>query len=271
MKDKKGDPSMKGTHFHLLAWLLVGPGFLLPCAGRADEDKVPSQDLRAGGDKQKRYFLFGSKEGAKPPIGGYGLVIVLPGGDGSEDFRPFVGKVYQEVFAKRYLVAQPVAVSWDEDQKITWPTKTDPVEKMKFTTEEFVAAVIKDVGKKHKLNPKHVFTLSWSSGGPAAYAVSLTEKTPVRGSLVAMSVFVQRRLPPLKNAKGQAYYLLHSEDDKVCRFFFARLAVSSLKKNGAKVTLATYEGGHGWHGDVYGNIRKGIAWLEKNSTPAKAK
>jgi predicted esterase len=43
----------------------------------------------------------------------------------------------------------------------------------------------------------------------------------------------------------------------------AKAAEEQLQKNGAAVLLKTYEGGHGWHGDVYGRVRKGIEWLEK--------
>jgi len=43
-------------------------------------------------------------------------------------------------------------------------------------------------------------------------------------------------------------------------------ARDSLAKNGARVTLATYEGGHGWYGDVYGNISAGLLWLERQTT-----
>jgi hypothetical protein len=35
------------------------------------------------------------------------------------------------------------------------------------------------------------------------------------------------------------------------------------------VSYATYAGGHGWHGDVYGLIRAGIAELEKNAKAQK--
>jgi hypothetical protein len=43
-----------------------------------------------------------------------------------------------------------------------------------------------------------------------------------------------------------------------------------LKKNGAAVKLTTYQGGHGWRGNLYDNIRDGIEWLEKNhATRAK--
>jgi len=52
----------------------------------------------------------------------------------------------------------------------------------------------------------------------------------------------------------------------------ATTARDELKKNGAVVELATYEGGHGWHGNVFADIRTGIAWLqEKTHAPPKGK
>ena len=46
-------------------------------------------------------------------------------------------------------------------------------------------------------------------------------------------------------------------------------AVKDLEKNGAKVKLLTYDGGHGWRGGLYDHIRKGVAWLDKNNLTAK--
>jgi predicted esterase len=155
------------------------------------------------------------------------------------------------------------AVKWTEDQEIVWPTDKNRAEGMKFSTEEFVDAVIKDVTGKYKLDPERVFTLTWSSSGPAAYAASLRNKT-ITGSFIAMSVFKPDLLPPLEKAKGHAYFLYHSPDDRVCPFRMAEQAAEELKKGGATVKLVTYEGGHGWRGDVYGNIREGVEWLEKN-------
>jgi hypothetical protein len=51
----------------------------------ADVADIPSQELRAAGDADKRYFLIGPKKEAKPPTEGYGLVVIMPGGDGSAD------------------------------------------------------------------------------------------------------------------------------------------------------------------------------------------
>src|SRR5207244_7122542 len=126
-----------------------------------------------------------------------------------------VKRIYKNAVPEGYVVAQPVAVKWKEGQKVVWPTKQVKAEGMKFTTEEFVEAVIDDVAGRHKIDKGRVFTLSWSSSGPAAYAASLTSKK-VTGSLIAMSVFNPKFLPGLEKAKGRGYYLYHSKADRVC-------------------------------------------------------
>jgi predicted esterase len=229
-----------------------------------DVADVPSQEVQAAGDADKRYFLIGPKKDARQLEKGYGLLVILPGGDGSADFHPFVKRIYKNALPDTYLAVQPIAIKWTPDQKIVWPTTTNKVAKMKFSTEEFVDAVIQDAATKHKLDPTRVFTLSWSSSGPAAYAVSLRNKNRVKGSFIAMSVFNPRFLPALKEAKGHAYHLYHSPDDRVCPYRMAENAKTSLSDNGAKVRLDTYEGGHGWRGDIYNDIRRGVEWLEKN-------
>ena len=109
-----------------------------------------------------------------------------------------------------------------------------------------------------------MFVLAWSSSGPAAYAISLRKDTPVTGSFVAMSVFKPRQLGSLRTAKGAAYYLYHSPEDSKCPFRMAEDAEKQLAKKGAKVRLATYEGGHSWGRNVYGAMREGVRWLEAN-------
>ncbi len=230
-----------------------------------DVAEIGSQDLRANKDESKRYFLIGPQKGVQAPKEGYGLLVVLPGGPGSADFHPFVKRIYKNALPEGYLVAQPVAVKWTEQQQIVWPTDKNRAEEMKFSTEDFVDAVIKDVTSWHKVNPERIFTLSWSSSGQAAYAVSLTSKK-VTGSFIAMSVFKPELLPELKNAKGHGYFLYHSPDDRVCPFRMAEQAVKDLEKNGATVKLATYEGGHGWRAGLYDHIRAGVQWLENNHT-----
>jgi predicted esterase len=254
-------PVIRTIALALLATLLPGP-----LAAQDDVADVPAQDLRAGKDENKRYFLIGPRKDEKAPKEGYGLVVILPGGAGNAEFHPFVKRIFKHAIPEGYVVAQPVAVSWTDKQEIVWPTDKNRVEGMKFTTEEFVEAVIAEVGDKHKLNPERVFTLTWSSSGPAAYAVSLTSKK-VTGSLIAMSVFKPDLLPALEKAKGHGYFLYHSPDDRVCPYRMAEQAVKDLEKNGATVKLATYDGGHGWRGPLYDDIREGVKWLEKNHAP----
>ena len=202
-------------------------------ASQDDIADVTSQDLQAGNDEHKRFFLIGPVGGAAAPKQGFGLVVVLPGGDGSADFHPFVKRIYKNALPEGYLLAQPVAMKWTEAQAIVWPTAKNSAPGMKFSTEEFIDAVIKDVDDRYDLDPARILTLTWSSSGPAAYAASLTSKR-VTGSLIAMSVFKPDVLPPLSGAKGQGYFLYHSPDDRVCPFRMAEQAVKDLNQNGHK-------------------------------------
>ena len=242
-------------------WLILLAGRFLPA--QDDVADIASQDLRAGQDDAKRYFLIGPHKDASPPKDGYGLLVVLPGGDGSAEFRTFVKRIFKNAVPQGYLSAQPVAVKWTEDQRIVWPTEKNPVEGMKFSTEALIEDVILAVGERRRLDPKRIFTLTWSSSGPAAYAASLTSKR-VTGSFIAMSVFKPDLLPPLENATGHGYFLYHSPQDKVCPFRMAEQAAKNLENGGATVKLTTYSGGHGWRGGLYDDIRDGIEWLEKN-------
>lgn len=250
----------------VVAALAISPLTTGRLAAQEDVADIVSRDLRAGKDEQKRYFLIEPARTARPPRKGYGLLVVLPGGDGSAEFHPFVKRIYKHAVPEGYLLAQPVAVKWTDKQAIVWPTDKNRVEGKKFSTEQFIDAVIRDVAGKHKIDPARVFTLTWSSSGPAAYAASLSSDR-ITGSIVAMSVFKPDLLPPLEKARGRAYYLYHSPDDRVCPFRMARQAERELKKAGATVQLAPYDGGHGWRGNLYANIREGIEWLEKNHAP----
>src|SRR6185503_12393827 len=91
---------------------------------RAQEDvaDVPSQDLHIAGNEQQRYFLIGVDPAHKAPEGGYGLLLVLPGGDGGADFNAFVKRIWKNGLPDGYLVAQLVAVPSNNPKQITWPT-----------------------------------------------------------------------------------------------------------------------------------------------------
>jgi predicted esterase len=162
-----------------------------------------------------------------------------------------------------YIVAQAVAPKWTENQnRVIWPTAKLPDEKMAFPTEQFVREIIADVKSKKTINGGRVYLMGWSGGGPPAYTCLAIPDMPVTGGLVAMSVFQPNVMPALEGAKDRAVYVLHSPQDKI-NIRFANDAVAKLAAAGARTKLTTYEGGHGWRGDVFGQIRAGVDWLEQ--------
>lgn len=233
-----------------------------PDAPASDIADVPFQDLKAGGDENRRFFLIGPRNDAKAPAAGYRLVLVLPGGDGSADFRPFVTRILKNALSDDCIIAELVAPKWGKSKELVWPTSANSDEAPKLLTEDFIDAVIKDVGAKHPIDARRIDALAWSSGGPAVYASMLKEKSPIRGGLIAMSVFKPETLPPLSGAKDHRFYILHSPTDFI-KMSHPEAAKEKLAAAGGKTTLKTYEGGHGWKGDVYGMMREGFDWLEK--------
>ena len=222
---------------------------------------TPDWDLRAGGDAEKRFFLVGPKAGDSEPAAGFGLELVLPGGDGSAEFRGWVRERYDDWVDAGWLWAHLVAPKWSPSQEITWPIEGSKVEGMKFTTEEFVAAVVKEASKQAKIDPRKVVAVGWSSSGPALFRIASLKETPVRGYLIAMSVFHPQSMESLGNTKGRPFFIVHSPTDETCPLNLAEKARDSLTKSGAKVEWATYEGGHGWAGESEDHARRGLHWI----------
>lgn len=234
-----------------------------PACAQDDIADVPCVDRAIEGRASQRYFLIGAKDGATAPPGGYALLLVLPGGDGSAEFNPFVKRIWKNALPQGFLVAQLVAVSSNNKQQIVWPTTRTKDPKQDFPTEQFIRNVIDDVKKLHTVDDGRIYAMGWSSGGPAVYACALAKDSPLRGAFVAMSVFIKSALPPIENAKGRRFFLYQSPEDKLTRYVSATQAEEALRAAGAEVILRDYPGGHGWRGDVFGDIRAGIDWLEK--------
>jgi predicted esterase len=225
-------------------------------------------DLRAGRDEKKRYFVI--QRPGEPPANGWRTLFALPGGSGSADFQPFVTRIAKFALPETYLVVQLVAPVWSpqQAQNNVWPSEKLRAPEMKFTTAEFFLAVRAEIAKTHRLDPRYSFTLTWSSSGTNGYAFSLLPGTGVTGTFVAMSIFKPALLPALTRAKGYPYFIYHSPQDQI-PFAQAEAARDALQKAGALVELQSYEGGHGWHGDVMGDIRKGITWLEQHASKSE--
>ncbi|OAI55903.1 hypothetical protein AYO49_05080 [Verrucomicrobiaceae bacterium SCGC AG-212-N21] len=219
------------------------------------------EDLRAGGDEKKRYFVI--HQPGDTPKEGWRTLFVLPGGPGNAEFQPFVTRIAKNALSKDYLVVQLVAPVWSEPQaqNLVWPTSKLRMPEVKFTTEDFYLAVRAEVAKKHKLDARYSFVFTWSSSGLPGYVLPLLPDSGLKGSFVAMSAFNFMAMPPLGQTKGHPYYILHSPQDFI-PIAQVETGRTALEKAGAIVELQKYEGGHGWRGDVFGNIRRGIEWLE---------
>ena len=96
---------------------------------------------------------------------------------------------------------------------------------MKFSTEEFVAAVVKDAAVKQAFDPAKVYLLGWSSGGPPCYATMLQKESPASGAFVAMSIFTPKAYGDAANAAGRSFYIYHSPEDQVCKPWMAKEAL----------------------------------------------
>lgn len=270
--------------FGLLPWRLVAASSAqsasalspaLPFAPQAsDIADIPAFDLRAEGDHDKRYLLLGTGlqsatpsgqiATTTPPPGGFKLLLVLPGGDGSADYNAFVRRVAKRVLGSDYVVAQPVAKAWSAQQskQIVWPTRTHPWPGMRWTTEDFAAAVIRDTARRLPINPSQVYVLGWASGGPAAYAIAADKQVPVRGAFLALSVYPRNDVSDVSGTKNRRIFLLHPTQAPVAPLADARRAAAELNAAGAVAELVPYAGGYGLPRGLYDHLNRGVRFLE---------
>lgn len=239
-------------------WIVVVCLLIAVARAHAQDDvaDVPSERIQLG--EKQVYFLVGDVKGEKARP----LLLMLPGGDGSEEFNAFVKRIWKNALPKEFVVAQLVAVASDDPKQTVWPTANSKHAKQNFTTEAFVEAVVADVSKRGKIDPQRVYALGWSSSGPALYAMAGKGDSPVKGYFVAMSVFRANMIGKPAAVKGAKFYIYHSPQDQACPIRMAVAGKEYLAKAGAEVKFVEYQGGHSWRGDVFGSIRKGVDWLE---------
>ena len=159
------------------------PPAVSPVRPDSDVADVAFEERSAGNDPRKRYFLIGPSSPPSAPAAGHRLLLLLPGGDGGTGFQTFARRIAKNALPPGYLLAELVAVSWtpEQAQQIVWPTASDKLPDAGFTTEQFVEDVITDVMRLKKIDPRFVFILGWSSGGPPVYASSLGVATRITG------------------------------------------------------------------------------------------
>jgi len=233
----------------------------------ADVADVPAVNFAAEYDNQKRYTLIGLRK--DEPSTPYKVLVVLPGGDGQAGSRDFLRRVYKNSLSPEWVLVQVIAPRWDAAQadEVVWPTRLTPYAGAAFNTETLLEAVLADLKGRTKIDPQQVYLMAWSSGGPAAYTMMMGEQTPFKGALIAMSVMQRAKPSDWAKTKDRRFWLYQSPDDNVTPMKHAEDSAAMLKRNGARVELATYPGGHGWQGEVYPAIKSALDWLTKPDPP----
>ena len=253
----------------LLGWFAVRPAVE---AQGVDGSIVTTEDCTVGGDPMKRYFVIRHRQPPAELPKEYGLLVVLPGGPGNADFLPFCANIIAGAGTpKDFIVAELVAPVWGkvDDSTIIWPGKAFPGKEARFTSEDFLDAVIGDVSAHDRIHDGWVFTLGWSSSGHVLYSSSF-ENPKVHGSFIAMSRFQAAWFEHPASAKGKRYYFWHSPDDAVCPYAEAGAAASFLAKLGASTVFKSYRGGHGWVPNTFyaDRIREAIEWFRADEAHA---
>jgi hypothetical protein len=201
----------------------------------------------------------------------YSLLVVLPGGTGTADFLPFVENGILGQAPADCVGVLVTAVKWKDDQQIVWPTATSKVVGMKYTTEDYVRAVVAEVEKELPMDAERRAVLAWSSSGPGVYPLLVDKNGPFSRGYVAMSIWPGKALGDLAAVKGRRFQLDQSPDDKVTTFPHVQKAYEALSKAGAVVQVSTYSGGHGWQDAPLPRLKAGLAWLfgEQPAQPPK--
>jgi len=256
---------LRETQAHIRYAALAVP-LLLAAYAPAQQSKAIESTLPAFPDS--RYFVLPAHEPAQDGKGG--LIVVLPGGDGSREFLPWVENGLLAQRPADCTGVMVTAVKWKPDQQIVWPTANSRVPDMQYTTEDYVRAVVaavekelvekQQVEKQQPVDPARRVIVAWSSSGPAVWPLLVAKDSPFERGYVAMSVWPQG-LGDLQAAKGRRFFLDQSPQDQVTPFRHVRDAHTALTKAGAVVRVSVYEGGHGWNGDPIPRLREGLRWL----------
>ncbi len=218
---------------------------------------------------QSLYYVIPARSAAKEGVG-RGLLVVLPGGDGSTEFLAWVETIATQT-PEDFITVLVTAPKWDakQAQEVVWPLAATGIASAKYTTETYVNAVVDAVAKQDTIDPARMVLLTWSSSGPVAWAMALQEKALFARYYVAMSIFPRASKDQLRQARGKRFFLDQSPDDQTTRFAHAEAALKAISSAGAATRLVTYAGGHGFVDEPLPRLREGLRWLLSNE-PAPA-
>ncbi len=200
--------------------------------------------------------------GARPKadtVPSLGLIVVLASAEVTEEtVANFWMTASEKAFKSRYYIA--IVFPQSHMLRATSAEATQESEGMG----KLAGMIVREVMRKSPIDPVHVFLMGAADSGMETYACSLAPQTPFKGFYLLASPFASAQLPPLTNAKGRRYFIAHSEQDKITGIWTANAARQLLVRNGAKVKLTLYHGGHGYDfkDDPWLTMGQAIDWLE---------
>jgi predicted esterase len=205
------------------------------------------------------WFLLPPRTPPKPSTK-LGLLVVLPGGNATKEFLPFVQNGLFAQAPDDFAGVMLAAVKWREDQHTIWPTAVGDTTGALYTTEQYVRAVLAEVDKEHPIDPARRVVVAWSSSGPAIHPLMAAKDSPFQRAYIAMAVWPQH-LEDLAAVEGRRYVLDQSPDDQVTIFQHVRDAHAALSRAGAQVRVSVYTGEHGWGEQPLPRFAKNLGWL----------
>ena len=233
------------------AYLLISPGVALS----------PKTALKT--TAKTAAALTGAKAAGET---GPGLLVVLEGADsGLSNASEFWMEAAQKALKGNYLIALPAPPKWSAEQNILWVTAKDrvSVKNVRFTTEQFLAAIVADVCARYPMWRDHIFLAGVAGGGLPVYAASLAPVTPFRGFYLLDASFSSAQLPPLTGAKGRKYFIQQDPASKTNPLWMAEAARRLLIQQGAFVTLSDFGKDRTQASESnYEQIGRAIHWLE---------
>ena len=241
--------------------LAVWPGAAALCA------QDPPRERTIAALPRSCWFLLPPRTPPKPDTK-LGLLVVLPGGDATKDFLPFVQNGLFAQAPDDFAGVMLTAVQWTPGQQVVWPTERSKADGMQYTTEQYVRAVLAEVGAELPIDPARRVVVAWSSSGPAIHALMAAKDAPFDRAYIAMSVWPQG-LKDLAAVEGRRYVLDQSPDDQVTIFRHVRDAHAALSKAGAQVRVSNHAGGHGWTDAPLPRFAQNLAWLLSDEPAGK--
>lgn len=194
----------------------------------------------------------GIKKGQKSP-----LLIFLHGMGSSP--KEFESTVLPLVKSRQYSVLLPcgsVKMGMRPDGKpaYNWDANRD------------IAKIVEEIKNLEAIQPGQVYLAGFSAGASMCYFVALKEPERFAG-VIAFSGALQKEFVPGGDGepanKKVPMFIVHGKQDAMMPFVLAENAEAYFKKNGFRVVLRSFDGGHTLPKNYFDLLKEAVEWFKK--------